>query len=81
MTRLRVASLLTFGLRNLLGEAQTAMSAGGFYLNGEKIKDVKRRLVEEDLLGGRVAILRVGATDHLVVLVTSTFTQPVESNQ
>jgi tyrosyl-tRNA synthetase len=51
------------------GEAQNILKAGGFYLNGVKVNDVKRTLKAEDLLDGRMAILRTGAENHLILLL------------
>jgi tyrosyl-tRNA synthetase len=45
------------------------MSGGGFYVNGAKATDPKATLDVNQLIDGRLAILRVGKTGNLVVCV------------
>lgn len=41
--------------------------AGGFYLNNVPQKDPHFRLTQDNLLDGRVAIVRAGKDQHLVL--------------
>lgn len=51
------------------GEARRMAQQGGLSLNGEKIDD-KRVLQDEDLVGGRVSVLRSGKKNHFLLKVS-----------
>ena len=50
------------------GEARRMAQQGGLSLNGSKVDD-KRVLAEDDLVGGRVAVLRSGKKNHFLLKV------------
>lgn len=58
---------VTLGLVKSRAEANRAVAAGGFYLNGAKMTDKDRALTAEDLVGGRLALLAVGKTEKKVL--------------
>ena len=51
------------------GEARRMAQQGGLSLNGSKVDD-KRTLTEDDLVGGRVAVLRSGKKNHFLLKVS-----------
>ena len=51
------------------GEARRMAQQGGLSLNGSKVDD-KRTLAEDDLAGGRVAVLRSGKKNHFLLKVS-----------
>ncbi len=51
------------------GEARRMAQQGGLSLNGSKVDD-KRALAEDDLAGGRVAVLRSGKKNHFLLKVS-----------
>ena len=51
------------------GEARRMAQQGGLSLNGSKVDD-KRVLAEDDLVGGRVAVLRSGKKNHFLLKVS-----------
>ena len=51
------------------GEARRMAQQGGLSLNGNKVDD-KRLLVDDDLVGGRVAVLRSGKKNHFLLKVS-----------
>lgn len=51
------------------GEARRMAQQGGLSLNGSKVDD-KRTLAEDDLVGGRVAVLRSGKKNHFLLKVS-----------
>jgi tyrosyl-tRNA synthetase len=50
-----------------LGEAIRALTSGGFYLNGSKIADKSRELQQEDLVGGKFAVLGIGKSERKIL--------------
>ncbi len=52
--------LFASGVVTSKSAARRAITGGGAYLNNQKVTDVEARLSEEDLLGGRWALLRRG---------------------
>ncbi|KAL7411230.1 tyrosine-tRNA ligase [Mrakia frigida] len=50
-------------------KASLILSQGGFYLNGSKVAGEQTTLNETDLLDGQFAVLKVGKTGDLVVVV------------
>ena len=51
------------------GEARRMAQQGGLSLNGSKVDD-KRTLTEDDLVGGRVVVLRSGKKNHFLLKVS-----------
>lgn len=51
------------------GEARRMAQQGGLSLNGSKVDD-RRTLAEDDLAGGRVAVLRSGKKNHFLLKVS-----------
>ena len=51
------------------GEARRMAQQGGLSLNGSKVDD-KRVFAEDDLVGGRVAVLRSGKKNHFLLKVS-----------
>ena len=51
------------------GEARRMAQQGGLSLNGSKVDD-KRTFAEDDLVGGRVAVLRSGKKNHFLLKVS-----------
>lgn len=43
------------------------LSAGGFYINNVRVTELDRRLLEDDLIDGRIVILRTGKDNHLII--------------
>lgn len=56
-------------LSSFLEKASLILSQGGFYLNGSKVAGEQTTLNETDLLDGQFAVLKVGKTGDLVVVV------------
>ncbi|KDQ21806.1 hypothetical protein BOTBODRAFT_99200 [Botryobasidium botryosum FD-172 SS1] len=48
-------------------EARKLLLAGGLYLNNSRIQDVNKVLQQSDLIDGRLAILRAGKDNHLII--------------
>ena len=57
------------GMLKSNGEARRMAQQGGLSLNGSKVDD-KRTLTEDDLVGGRVAVLRSGKKNHFLLKVS-----------
>ena len=57
------------GMLKSNGEARRMAQQGGLSLNGSKVDD-KRTLAEDDLVGGRVAVLRSGKKNHFLLKVS-----------
>jgi tyrosyl-tRNA synthetase len=66
----------SFNERNLLpadrhfsrpGKAKSLLQAGGLYLNNIRVESLERRLGIEDFMDGRVAVLRAGREEHLIL--------------
>ncbi|KAJ3332754.1 tyrosyl-tRNA synthetase, partial [Gonapodya sp. JEL0774] len=53
----------------IMGQALKLIHSGGFYLNDVKCTDPTRRIVESDLVGGRVVLMRTGKSNYQVVVV------------
>lgn len=49
-----------------LGEAKKLLSSGGLYLNNERVSE-DRTFAESDLVDQRVAILRTGKDNHIIL--------------
>ncbi|KAJ3331144.1 tyrosyl-tRNA synthetase, partial [Gonapodya sp. JEL0774] len=49
-------------------QALKLIHSGGFYLNDVKCTDPTRRIVESDLVGGRVVLMRTGKSNYRVVV-------------
>jgi len=48
-------------------KAKALLQAGGLYLNNGRVDSLDRKLGEEDFIEGRVAILRAGREEHLIL--------------
>ena len=57
------------GMLKSNGEARRMAQQGGLSLNGSKVDD-RRTLAEDDLAGGRVAVLRSGKKNHFLLKVS-----------
>lgn len=66
LTRLAV----TAGLVKSRAEANRAIAAGGFYLNGFKVTNKDAKLEADDVVGGKFAVLAVGKTEKKVLYLT-----------
>lgn len=55
--------------RVFLGTAGKLMSSGAFYLNGKKVTEPKAELTVNELIDGRLAVLKFGKTGNFVVRV------------
>ena len=51
------------------GEARRLVQQGGLYLNGVRVDDSRRTVTTDDLIDGRVLILRRGSKDHRLMRV------------
>lgn len=49
--------------------AKQLVGLGGLYLNGKKVQSVQQRVAQEDLIDGRLLVLRAGKDKHMVVAV------------
>lgn len=49
------------------GKAKSLLQAGGLYLNNVRVESPERKLGKEDFMDGRVAILRAGREEHLIL--------------
>jgi len=57
----------TFKQTRSRSEARKLLLAGGLYLNNSRVQDVNHILQQSDLLDGRLAILRAGKDNHLII--------------
>ena len=57
------------GLCSSAGDARRLVQQGGLYLNGVRIDDSRRAVSVDDLIDGRVLVLRRGSKDHRLVRV------------
>ena len=57
------------GLCSSAGEARRLVQQGGLYLNGVRVDDARRTLSVDDLIDGRVLVLRRGSKDHRLMRV------------
>ena len=55
-------------LRAVTGEARKTLSAGGFYMNNERVPD-DRPLERKNLVDERIVILRTGKDNHLILAI------------
>jgi hypothetical protein len=53
----------------LIADAQKKIKAGGFYLNNQRITNVKQTIEEADLIDGKVCVLRVGKSSYYLIQV------------
>lgn len=53
-------------IRYFSGEAKKMLTAGGFYLNNARVTE-DRSLSTEDLIDGRIVILRTGKDNHVIL--------------
>ena len=51
------------------GEARRLVQQGGLYLNGVRVDDSRRTVTTDDLIDGRVLVLRRGSKDHRLMRV------------
>ena len=51
------------------GEARRLVQQGGLYLNGVRVDDSRRAVTVNDLIDGRVFVLRRGSKDHRLMRV------------
>ena len=51
------------------GEARRLVQQGGLYLNGVRVVDSRRTVTSDDLIDGRVLVLRRGSKDHRLMRV------------
>ena len=51
------------------GEARRLVQQGGLYLNGVRVDDSRRTVTSDDLIDGRVLVLRRGSKDHRLMRV------------
>ena len=49
------------------GKAKSLLQAGGLYLNNVRVESLERKLGSDDFMNGRVAILRAGREEHLIL--------------
>ena len=57
------------GFTKSKGEARRLIKGGGFYLNNVRITDQDRKVTPDDLLDGRIVILRAGKKRYHLVKV------------
>ncbi|KAI7899070.1 tyrosine-tRNA ligase [Cokeromyces recurvatus] len=50
-------------------DAQKKIKAGGFYLNNQKITNVKHVIEENDLIDGKVLVLRTGKSSYYLIQI------------
>ncbi|KAL7316483.1 tyrosyl-tRNA synthetase [Mucor circinelloides] len=50
-------------------DAQKKMKAGGFYLNNQRVTNVKHVIEESDLIDGKVCVLRSGKSSYYLIQV------------
>lgn len=55
------------GLIKSRAEANRAVSAGGFYVNGSKIKDKEDTLKREVLIGDKLVVIGVGKSEKKIL--------------
>ncbi|KIM20683.1 hypothetical protein M408DRAFT_81597 [Serendipita vermifera MAFF 305830] len=56
-----------YGLSASHSVAKRLLQSGGLYLNGTRITQLERRLERSDFVDGRVAVLRAGKEEHLIL--------------
>lgn len=54
-------------IQYFLGVAKRLLQAGGLYLNGKRVVQMEKCLEREDFVDGRVAVLRSGKEEHLIL--------------
>lgn len=59
--------MVVSGLQKSKGEARRLIRNGGAYLNNQKVTDEKTVFKEEDLIGGRLALLAAGKKNKMLV--------------
>jgi tyrosyl-tRNA synthetase len=52
-----------------IADAQKKIKAGGFYLNNQRVTNVKQTIEEADLIDGKVCVLRVGKSSYYLIQV------------
>ena len=57
------------GLAKSLGEVRRTVNQGGMYLNSERVESPERPLTPDDLLHGRLIVLRRGRREHRLARV------------
>lgn len=51
------------------GKAKTLLQAGGLYLNDMRVDSLDQKMEKGSFVNGRVAILRAGREEHLILEV------------
>ena len=59
------------GLTSSKGEANRLIKQGGLYVNDRRLSEGASRITAQDLIGGRVAVLRKGQKDRRVIRITA----------
>lgn len=49
--------------------AKQLISSGGLYLNNVPVRDLARRVMPEDLIDGRIFIIRTGKDNHRIFVI------------
>ena len=59
------------GLTSSKGEASRLIKQGGLYVNDRRLSEGASHITAQDLIGGRVAVLRKGQKDRRVIRITA----------
>lgn len=65
----KIASSL--GLVASHGKARALLQAGGLYLNNVRVTQLDKQLEASDFMGNKIAILRAGKEEHLILELVS----------
>lgn len=53
----------------IVADAQKKIKAGGFYLNNQRVTNVKQTIEEANLIDGKVCVLRSGKSSYYLIQV------------
>ena len=68
LTSIRASSGEGIGT-DILADATRLIRSGSFYLNDRKVNDPRHELHRQDLVEGRVAMIKMGTRNHLVLSI------------
>lgn len=54
---------------NSISQAKNLINAGGMYVNGCRITDANRTIIDQDIIDNHLIIIRTGKSSHLIIYI------------